>query len=151
MSDNIGNIIGNLTRRVDNIEQGVHDSGETATFVLNTSGILTVRESEVVIEKRDYDTNNLVLILGHPTRGILGTNKLGTEADAFGAWSTVETITDDAVLVDVGRNEIRNWLAGDAPNGLTDIAVGIDDTTVTSDDTTLGSEIKRVSATSSRV
>ena len=151
MADNVGNVIGKLSRRVANLEQGVHDGGETATFILNTAGILTVRDSNVLVEERSYDTDNLVLILGHPVRGILGTNKLGTDADAFGAWSTVETLTEDVILVDSGRNKIRDWIAGDSVNGLTHLAVGTDDTSRTADDTTLGTELKRVTTTNSRV
>lgn len=142
-----GDIIGGILRDVDNLKSGVHDIGDTMSYILSSSGVLTIVELEVEVEERDYNVTNLVLILGHPTRGILGTNKLGTDATAFDAWTTVETLADDQILTNAGRNHVRDALASDAVNGITHVAFGSDDTAYNVEQETLGIEEERTIAT----
>lgn len=145
----LGRLLGRQLRDKDVMKTGM--GGGIGNYLLFIDVPITFKLSEIKVEDRDYIPANQVIILGHSTYGILGTYKLGLDSTAFTSWSTVETLTPDQVLTNVGRTLIRDWFAGDSVTGLTHIAFGTGTNSFDVEDTALQTEVIRVTSSNSLV
>ena len=86
----------------------------------NYSRFMIVRGDISVVDKcfkfedRDIPVTG-GFILGHPSKGILGTSTLGT-GSGFSSWNTVEEQTGSQTFCDDGKSEILAWLVNDVSN-----------------------------------
>ncbi len=87
-TDNFVDMLVSGRKDTNKLERDISGRGVINIFKIFPRQFVQCKVKRVKVEKRTYDEDNDVLILGHPQKGILGTNKLGTEAEAFGAWST---------------------------------------------------------------
>ena len=143
---NLGTVLGAILRDKERLKEGVHDTGEAMTYLLGANGSVQIYISSFSINYRDYNLTNNIGIWGHPTKGIWGTNKWGTDATAFDSWVEAQGGTPAiSLLVKAGVKQIEDWFYGKSVDNPAYLAIGTGTSDITTDDTTLDTEITRIS------
>jgi len=134
--------IGAIMRDLENIKRETSEPGDNPSQFIFTTGTLKTRVTQDLLEDRTMGT---AFVLGHPTKGILGTSTLG--AGTMSSWTSVASQNIDQTLTNIGLDEIRDWLATESAYYPVSMAVGSGSTAFTADDTALSSPINISTAT----
>ncbi len=90
LSEGVVEMLSELFARVDALEETLRGDVDLVSYFRYFKDDATSKAPKRhIVNSGTYDGTKLRLIIGHPTRAIVGTNKIGaSQADAFGVYST---------------------------------------------------------------
>jgi len=138
--------LGELYRDREDMKRSLSPAADTPPFIHFIQADVVIRSIKYLLETRGIGD---AFIIGHTTNAKLGTSELGE--GTIGSWSEFASKDYEQKLTNVGRNEIRDWLASESATRPTHIGIGSSEVAYSIDQTTLAAEIagERKSITSS--
>jgi len=151
--------LGRLWRKTNQTKNNLWDRGEIRSLFNFADTTYLVRVTRHVLETKNIAGNVGIyghgsfgiygtaeygsvasgsFILGHVGAGILGTSKLGSQSSS---WEIFASANLTQKLTNVGRTQVRDWLAGSGNNQPLFTAVGSGNTAFALTDTALESEL----------